>query len=124
MPERPVFGPGPDTLLADGRPVAPLAVARTAGERRRGLLRTSGVVGALWITKAPSVHMVGMRYPIDVAVVDREGVVLLVATLAPWRGLTRPRFRASATIEAGAGEMARWGITTGSTLAIDAGRPA
>jgi uncharacterized membrane protein (UPF0127 family) len=121
MAERPVFGPGPDTLLVDGRPVAPLSVARSSGERRRGLLRTSGVDGALWITKAPSVHMVGMRYPIDVAVVDRAGTVLLVATLQPWRGLTRPRRHASATIETTAGDLARWGVAVGSTLSIQPG---
>jgi len=117
---RPPFGPGPHTLLRDGEPVAPLAVARTSRERRRGLLGTSSVIGALWITRCPSVHMVGMRYPIDVAVVDREGVVLLVATLRPWVGMTRPRLRASATIEAAAGSMAAWGVAPGSALAIGA----
>jgi uncharacterized protein len=124
MVERPIFGPGPDTLLVDGAAVAPLAVARTSGERRRGLLRTSGVVGALWITQAPSVHMVGMRYPIDVAVVDREGRVLLVTTLQPWRGITRPRLGASATIEAAAGAMDRWGVLLGSRLSIETGSQA
>jgi uncharacterized membrane protein (UPF0127 family) len=62
--------------------------------------------------------MVGMRYPIDVAVVDRDGVVLLVATLRPWLGLTRPRFRASSTIETAAGAMAEWGVVPGRTLAV------
>lgn len=118
MTERPRFGPGPQRLLCDGRPVAPLAVADTLRSRRRGLLGTSGVVGALWLTRCPSVHMIGMRYPIDVAVVDRQGVVLEVRTLRPWVGLTRPRLRAAATIEAGAGAMAQWRIRPGSTLSI------
>lgn len=113
-----VFGPGDRTLVCDGRSVAPLSVARTARERRRGLLGTTSVEGALWITRCPSVHMVGMRYPIDVAVVDRAGTVLLVATLRPWTGLTRPRPRASATIEAAAGSMERWGVVPGSMLEI------
>ena len=112
------FGPGDRQLLCDGRPVAPLAVAETTASRRRGLLGTSRVDGALWITRCPSVHMVGMRYPIDVAVVDRDGTVLLVATLRPWIGMTRFRRRASATVEAAAGAMADWGVRQGSVLAI------
>jgi len=116
-----VFGPGPGRLLCDGRPVAPAALADTAGERRKGLLGTDAVEGALWITKCPSVHMVGMRYPIDVAVVDRQGVVLKVATLKPWLGGTRPRFRAAATIEAPAGALADWGVRVGSRLAYEGG---
>lgn len=113
-----VLGPGPLTLLRNGEPIAPLAVADTPASRRRGLLGTTAVHGALWITRCPSVHMVGMRYPIDVAVVDRAGIVLLVATLRPWTGLTRPRLRASATIEAAAGSMAAWGVRAGDRLAI------
>lgn len=117
-PQGPWFGPGDRRLLVDGRAVAPLAVADTPRERRRGLLGTRGIDGALWITRCPSVHMVGMRYPIDVAVVDGWGRVLLVATLRPWTGMTRPRWRASATVEAAAGSMATWGVGTGSLLDI------
>ncbi|MQW76343.1 hypothetical protein GHK92_10685 [Nocardioides sp. dk4132] len=113
-----VFGPGDRALLLDGTPVAPLAVAETARARRRGLLGTDRVVGALWITRCPSVHMVGMRYPIDVAVVDREGRVLHVATLRRLTGMTRFRLRASATIEAAAGSMTAWGVRRGSVLTI------
>ncbi|QKE86159.1 DUF192 domain-containing protein [Arthrobacter sp. NEB 688] len=105
-------------MLADGRDIAPLAVAETASDRRRGLLGTSGIEGALWITRCPSVHMVGMRYPIDVAVVDRHGRVLRTATLRPWTGMTRPRLRASATVEAAAGSLARWGVRAGTVLTV------
>lgn len=117
---RQVLGPGDRTLLVDGRPAAPLVVADTTRSRRRGLLGTSGVEGALWITRCPSVHMMGMRYPIDVAVVDRDGTVLLVATLRPWVGMTRFRRRASATVEAAAGSMSDWGVRPGSVLTIGA----
>jgi uncharacterized protein len=119
-PER-VFGPGPYTLRCDGRAVAPVAVAETTATRRKGLGGTDRVEGALWITRCPSVHMVGMRYPIDVAVVDRDGVVLHTATIRPWTGGTRPRARASATIEAPAGALADWGVAVGSRLAVDRG---
>jgi hypothetical protein len=115
---RTVFGPGTQTLLVDDRPVAPLAVARTSRERRRGLLGTDAVEGALWITRCPSVHMVGMRYPIDVAVLDRRGLVLLTTTLRATWGMTRPRLRAGATVECAVGSLARWGVEPGCTLAI------
>jgi uncharacterized protein len=113
------FGPGPDTLLCDGRPVAPVAVAEDTAARGRGLLGTDAVEGALWITRCPSVHMMGMRYPIDVAVVDRDGVVLQVKTLRPWTGATWPRRGASATVEAEAGALAAWGVRAGSVLAVE-----
>ena len=115
-----VFGPGPGRLLCDGRAVAAAALADTADSRRKGLLGTDAVEGALWITKCPSVHMMGMRYPIDVAVVDRDGVVIKVATLKPWLGATRPRFKATATIEAPAGALSAWGVGVGSRLAYEA----
>ena len=114
-----VFEAGPDHLVCDGRVVAPLTVAETARTRRRGLLGTSSVQGALWITRCPSVHMMGMRYPIDVAVLDRTGRVLHRATLSAPFGLTRPRLRAGSTVEAAAGSMEGWGIEVGSRLAIE-----
>ena len=113
------FGPGPATLLCDGRPVAPVAVAEDSATRGRGLLGTDGIVGALWITRCPSVHMVGMRYPVDVAMLDRKGVVLQVKTLRPWTGATWPRRGASATVEAAAGALAEWGVQVGSRLAYE-----
>lgn len=117
---RTVFGPGSGRLLCDGRVVAPAALADTAGARRKGLLGTDAVEGALWISRCPSVHMMGMRYPIDVAVVDRDGLVLKVATLRPWVGSTRPRLRASATVEAAAGALTQWGVRVGSRLTFEA----
>ena len=115
---RRIFGPGPDTLLCDGRPVAPVLVAADSVARGRGLLGTDSVDGALWITRCPSVHMMGMRYPIDVAVLDRQGQVLDVKTLRPWIGGTLPRRGARDTVEAAAGAMADWGVTVGSVLSV------
>lgn len=119
MTGRRTFGPGPHTLCCNGRPIAPVAVADSAASRRKGLLGTDEVQGALWITRCPSVHMVGMRYPIDVAAVDAAGRVLLVATLRPWVGATRLRLRAKATVEAPAGAMQEWGVTKGSVLRVE-----
>lgn len=113
------FGPGPHRLMCNGRAVGACAVADTARSRRKGLLGTDGVDGALWLTRCPSVHMVGMRYPIDVAVLDKAGKVLQVATLRPWVGMTRPRLRAAATVEAGAGALTAWGVEPGDLLSVE-----
>jgi uncharacterized protein len=113
-----MFGPGPNTLLCDGLPVASVAVAEDSRTRAKGLLGTDAVLGALWITRCPSVHMMGMRYPIDAATLDRDGRVLAVQTLRPWIGVTWPRRGAAATVEAAAGTMRGWGITVGSVLTV------
>lgn len=113
------FGPGPHRLLRNGLPVGACAVADNARSRRKGLLGTDQVTGALWLTRCPSVHMVGMRYPIDVAVLDKEGTVLRVATLRPWFGMTRPRLRAAVTVEAAAGALSSWGVQPGDRLSVD-----
>src|SRR5918998_1977459 len=119
---RRIFGPGPDMLLCNGRPVAAVVVAEDSVSRGRGLLGTDGVDGALWITRCPSVHMMGMRYPIDVAVVDRDGRVLVVKTLKPWIGGTLPRRGATDTVEAPAGAMEAWGVTVGSVLSVSSSK--
>lgn len=112
------FGPGGDRLLVDGRDVAPVHVATTHREKGRGLLGTDAVVGALWLEGASSVHMMGMRYAIDAAVLDGDGRVLHVATLRPWVGATRPRLTGRAVVEAAAGACRAWGITPGSRLSV------
>ena len=119
--QRRVFGPGPHRLLCDGRFIAPVAVAEDSKSRGRGLLGTDAVEGALWITRCPSVHMVGMRYPIDAATVDRDGLVLAVATLKPWTGLTWPRRGGVATVEAAAGAFEEWGVGVGRVLVVERG---
>ena len=63
-------------------------VARSLRHRTVGLLATPEVaVGeGLWIERAPSIHMLFMRYPIDAVFVDRnKRVVRVAAHLRPWR---------------------------------------
>lgn len=50
--------------------------------------------------------MIGMRYPIEAAIVGRAGVVLAAATLSPWIGITWSRRGGVATVEAAAGARA------------------
>lgn len=102
----------------DGRDVAAVSVARTRREVRTGLLGTDELIGALWLTRCPSVHMVGMRYPIDVAVLDRHGVVVATRSLRPGWGLTWPLPGRSDTVEMPSGALTAWGIEPGARLSV------
>ncbi|UQX02759.1 DUF192 domain-containing protein [Streptomyces sp. RerS4] len=112
---------GEGTLRVDGVEV-PLEVAASYRARTRGLLGRDGIVGALLLTPAASVHTFGMRFPLDVAYLDRRLRVLAVVTMRPGRlGLPRPRSRH--VLEAAAGAMAGWGVRPGARVEIETGRP-
>ena len=105
-------------VLRAPRAVVPLRVAASYRARTRGLLGADGIVGALLLTPASSVHTVRMRFAIDVAYLDRRLRVLAVRTMPPGR-IGRPRLRARHVLEAEAGAMAAWGIRRGAVLAAD-----
>jgi uncharacterized protein len=99
----------------------PVEVAASYRARTRGLLGRDGVEGALLLTPASGVHTFGMRFPIDVAYLDRRLRVLAVRTMPPGR-LGRPRLRARHVLEAEAGALTRWGLSRGSTgVRVDQG---
>jgi uncharacterized membrane protein (UPF0127 family) len=114
------FGPGPDLLEVDGVAVCPVLVARSRPERRRGLLGSDALEGALWLHPCSSVHCFGMRYAIDVGLLDRRGRVLTVRTLRPG-GLTMPSIRVRTVVEAPAGMLEIWGIRPGCLLSVKIG---
>jgi uncharacterized protein len=63
-------------------------VARSLPDRAAGLLATPqlAVGEGLLIERTQSIHMFFMRYPIDVAFIDRVGIVRrVVSGLRPWR---------------------------------------
>ncbi|MEU3755859.1 DUF192 domain-containing protein [Streptomyces olivoreticuli] len=105
-------GPGRDT-----GPVIPLEVAASYRARTRGLLGRDSVEGALLLTPASSVHTFRMRFPIDVAYLDRHLTVLAVRTMRPWR-LGAPRVRSRHVLEAPAGAMRLWGLRPGVRVEI------
>lgn len=55
-----------------------MAAATSVISRMRGLLGAERGDGLLLIAPCKGIHTYGMRYPIDAAFVDREGVVVLV----------------------------------------------
>ncbi len=110
-------GPMP-WLLRDGRVLSHLEVAATRRERRRGLLGRDGIEGALLIERARSVHTIGMRFPIDVAYLDADGLVLRTTTMRRHR-IGRPVLAARSVLEAEAGCFRHWELAAGQVLEID-----
>ncbi|MDW3217701.1 MAG: DUF192 domain-containing protein [Acidimicrobiales bacterium] len=106
-------------LVVDGTAVAPLEMAETRAERRRGLLGREGIEGAMLLRPARSVHTIGMRFAIDVAHLDADMVVISLVTMVPWR-VGRWRRHAHQVIEADAGAMQRWGIAPGVRVEVTA----
>ncbi|RKT06639.1 hypothetical protein BX286_4684 [Streptomyces sp. 3211.6] len=105
-------------VLRFGDAAIPLEIAASYRARTRGLLGRDGVEGALLLTPAAGVHTFRMRFPIDVAHLDRRLRVIAVTTMPPNRlGLLRPRARH--VLEAEAGAMARWGLRPGATVTLE-----
>ena len=78
------------------------------------------VDGAVLLRPAKSVHTFRMRFPIDVAFVDRDLRVIRMLTMAPNR-ITLPVWRAKAVVEAEAGAFATWGLQLQDQLEVKGG---
>ena len=99
-------------------------VAATRAERRRGLLgrKSLGATQGLLLTPCKAVHTVGMRFPIDVIFIDRDGrAVRIVRSLVPWRMAMSAR--AKAVIELAAGQAAASDIQVGDLLYLAPASP-
>lgn len=97
-----------------------LASAEVAPDRRsraRGLLGRDGIDGALVIDPCRWIHTVGMRFPIDVAYLDADGVVVKAVRMRR-RRVALPVLAARRVIEAEAGAFARWGLHVGCTIEV------
>lgn len=104
-------------LVHDDRVLATLEVAETRRARGRGLLGRDGIEGAILLRPARSVHTFGMRFPIDVAHVDRELRIVHLRTMVPNR-LGRIVWRSNGVIETEAGAFAGWGLVVGDTVEL------
>jgi uncharacterized membrane protein (UPF0127 family) len=75
---------------------------------------------ALWIEPCSSIHMMFVRFPIDVLWVDARGVVLKVSpSVRPWLGIAACS-GARAAVEVEAGAAARLGLQPGDRLLLEA----
>ena len=104
-------------LVADGRVLASADIAPDRSSRARGLLGKDGFEGALVLRPCRWVHTIGMRFPLDVAYLDEDGVVVKTIHMHRHR-LGVPVWRACVVIEAEAGAFARWGLHVGDTIEI------
>ena len=104
-------------LVSDAHVLASAEVAADGRARRHGLLRRDGMDGALVLQPCRWVHTIGMRFALDVAYVDADGVVVKAVRMARHRvGFPVPR--ASWVIEAEAGAFERWGLSIGDVVEL------
>ncbi|MFT4774343.1 MAG: uncharacterized membrane protein (UPF0127 family), partial [Ilumatobacter sp.] len=104
-------------LVSDARVLASAELAETRAARRKGLLGRSSLDGALVIRPCRGVHTIGMKFPIDVAFIDEDGVVVKMLQMARHR-VGIPVFSACTVIEANAGAFARWGVSVGDVIEV------
>ncbi|MFG2376989.1 DUF192 domain-containing protein [Streptomyces sp. NPDC048504] len=102
---------------AAGTVTVPLELATSYRARTKGLLGRDTIDGAMLLSPASSVHTFRMRFPIDVAYLDRDLKVVAVHTMKPGR-LGLPRLRSRHVLEAGAGVMAGWGVEAGVRVEV------
>ena len=102
-----------------GEVSVPLEIAASYRARTKGLLGRDTVAGAILLTPASGVHTFRMRFPIDVAYLDRKLNVIAVRTMKPGR-LGLPRVRSRHVLEAEAGAMAGWGVEVGARVEVEA----
>jgi len=106
-------------LVRDGDVLAAAEVADTGRARRNGLLGRDSFDGALVLRPCRNVHTARMRFAIDVAFCDPEGVVLRTVSLPPWRLSPYVR-KAAFAIEAQVGAFDRWQLRTGDRVELRA----
>lgn len=104
-------------LVCKDRVLASAERAGSLGSRTRGLLGRDGIGGALVLSPCRSVHTLGMRFPIDVAYVDADGVVIKVTHMRRNR-VGWPVRKAKTVIEAEAGAFERWGLQRGQQVEL------
>lgn len=106
---------------ADGTVVSERCeIADRAFPRMRGLLGRKGIEpgGGMLLTPEPSVHMLFMRFPIDVVFLDRDHKVVGVRhDLRPWR--VAGERGAYATLELPVGAAGTAGIEVGDELVLE-----
>lgn len=103
-------------LIRGGEVLASAEVAASRSARRRGLVGRDDLEGVI-VIRARSVHTFGVRFPLDVAFCDGDGVVLRIIRMAPNR-ISLPVRGARTAVEARHGAFAHWSIATGDRLEI------
>jgi uncharacterized membrane protein (UPF0127 family) len=92
--------------------------AGTSAERKRGLLGRDSLdpQEGIYIVPCKMIHMFGMKFAIDVAFLDANGVVLRVHHGLKPNRLSRLVFRADGVLEIAAGRLMDTGTEVGDTI--------
>ena len=92
--------------------------AGTSAERKRGLLGRDRLdtMEGIYIVPCKMIHMFGMKFPIDVAFLDANGVVLRIHHGLKPNRLSRLVFRADGVLEIAAGRLRETGTEVGDTI--------
>jgi hypothetical protein len=104
-------------LLRDGDVVCALEMTDSFAERAKGLRGRDQCEGGLHLAGVRSVHTVGMKFPLDVAFLSDELVILRLVRLSPWRIALAGRGVRS-VLQTEAGSLERWGVRVGDQLVI------
>lgn len=104
-------------LVNDDRVLASADIADDRRARRRGLIGTDHLDGALVLEPCNWVHTFGMRFDLDIAYLNRDGSVVKANRMRRNR-LGLPVWGAHTVIEAEAGAFARWGLHVGDVIEV------
>ena len=104
-------------LVTEGRVLASCETATEQRSKRRGLLGRDGIEGAMVLTGCRWVHTLGMRFALDVAYLDENGVVVKTVHMRRHR-IGAPVWRAGTVIEAQEGAFGRWGLRVGDVVEL------
>lgn len=117
---RAALGPGVWGLRVEGSGAwlaTHVEIAGGSATRRKGLLGRQGLPAGHALVLAPcqGVHTFGMRFPIDIVGVNRDGRVVTIRHAVPRRRVVLA-FRAFAIVELSAGRCAVAGLRAGDRL--------
>ena len=104
-------------LVTDGKVLASAEVANGRRDRARGLIGRDGQEGAMVLPSCRWVHTIGMRFALDVAYLDADGIVLKTVRMNRHR-IGIPVAKAKTVVEAEAGAFARWGLQVGDIVEL------
>ena len=115
-----VYNCSRDVLLGDRVEVADTFLSRLLGLMFRARLADGG---GLILDPCNSIHMLFMRFPIDVIFLDSGGIVVgLLRAIAPWR-VSGIYWNAVKAVELPAGVIDASGTEEGDTIAIEPSGP-
>ena len=104
-------------LVTEGHVLASADTAVGHRDKARGLLGRDGVEGAFVITNCRWVHTLGMRFALDIAYLDADGLVVKMTHMGRHR-IGLPVRRARTVVEAEAGAFERWGLHVGDVVEL------